>query len=254
MGLIYMLGMAGSGKTTMTAMFGNWLSRRGEVVAKVNLDPGVMELPYVPDFDVKEIVNLFDLMRREGLGPNGGLLRANEIILENIDVIVDRINSLLSKASYVLVDTPGQLELFAFRELGSRLVSKLSDQNSVGIFIIDAKNLEKPSDVVMAVLLALAVRFHLDIEVVMILNKMDVASRKTLDLVRQFYSNPGLFLEEIKRQDGGVLGEMSAELVKVLRDSLLSARVMGVSVLRMENLEDVFSIIHDVFCGCGDLM
>ncbi len=168
MSVVYMLGMAGAGKTTLTKSFSEWLKSRGEIVKTVNLDPGVIELPYVLDFDVHEIVNLREVMQREKLGPNGALLRANEIMLNNIDSIVKRISVLRTFSSYILVDTLGQLELFAFRELGTKLISKLNVTGSVGIFIIDASSILKPSDAVMASLLTLAIRFHLDIDVVMI--------------------------------------------------------------------------------------
>ena len=254
MSLVYILGMAGSGKTTLTAKFSEWLEKNGEIVKRANLDPGVVQLPYKPDFDVREIVNLQELMRREGLGPNGGLLRANEIMLQNINVISSRINELSKNASYILIDTPGQLELFAFRELGSKVISSLSSLNSVGIFLIDALNLVRASDVVMAVLLTLAIRFHLDIDVVMIINKIDTTDQKPVYLLRQFFANPKVFMEEITRENGGIIGEMTMQLVDVLREFLPPSRIVAISALKMDNLDDLFSIIHDVFCGCGDLM
>lgn len=249
-----MLGMAGAGKTTLTRSFRDWLLSKEELVGIVNLDPGVVKLPYVPDFDVRDIVNLVDIMRSEGLGPNGGLLRANEIMLKNIDDIAKKIRDLAKQVTYLLIDTPGQLELFAFRELGSRLISRLSGEDGVGIFIVDALSIEKPSDAVMATLLSLAVRFHLNIEVVMILNKMDQADPMVIDFFRRFYSNPGALISQIEREGSGVLAEMSRELITVVRDFLPPARVVGISALKEKNLDEVFSIIHDVFCGCGDLM
>lgn len=249
-----MLGMAGAGKTTLTRSFAEWLINRGEVVKIVNLDPGTIRLPYNPDFDVREIANLVDIMRNEGLGPNGGLLRANQIILQRINEISKRILELNKDASYVIIDTPGQLELFAFRELGSKIISELGAENSVGIFIVDSFSIEKPSDVVMAMLLTLAIRFHLDIEVVMILNKIDLVGSRVIELFRRMYSNPGALIYQLEQEGSGLLAEMGKELVNIIRGFLPPARVIGISALRGTNLEEVFSVIHDVFCGCGDLM
>ena len=170
-------------------------------------------------------------------------------MLERVDEISRKILELNQEASYVLVDTPGQLELFAFRELGSKIISNLSKEDSIGIFIIDSSSIEKPSDAVMAMLLTLAVRFHLDIEVVMILNKIDLTGRRVMDMFRRLYSNPGVFIDQIEKEASGLLAEMSKELVDIIRDFLPPARVIGISALKRDNLDDVFSIIHDVFCG-----
>jgi len=64
-----MFGMDGSGKTILTRSFMEWLINKGEVVKTVSLDLGTIKLPYNPDFDVRDIVNLIDVMKNEGLEP-----------------------------------------------------------------------------------------------------------------------------------------------------------------------------------------
>jgi len=50
-------------------------------VSFINLDPGVEELPYTPQTDVREYVNVRDVMRRYGLGPNGALIKSIDTLL-----------------------------------------------------------------------------------------------------------------------------------------------------------------------------
>ena len=83
MSVVYFLGTAGSGKTTLTANFAKWLLKNGFAVSIVNLDPGAEVLPYKPDFDMRTIANLWKIMRKENLGPNGALLKSIEIFREN---------------------------------------------------------------------------------------------------------------------------------------------------------------------------
>ncbi len=47
---------------------------------------------------------------------------------------------------------------------------------------------------------------------------------------------------------------MSRDLINVIRNFLSPTRIIGISALKGYNLDDVYAIIHDVFCGCGDLM
>jgi len=142
--------------------------------------------------------------------------------------------------------------LFAFRKFDSSIISQLSSHDSVGIFILDALNLQKPSNIVMAILLALAVRFHLDIEVVMIINKIDLTKENILEDIRQFFFDPGEFEAKIRMIGTGVISELSSQLAHISKESLPHSRIVGISTLK-KNFDDLISLIHDVFCGCGDL-
>lgn len=81
--VIILLGPAGSGKTTLTYALGKWLNENGVNVSFVNLDPGVEVLPYKPNVDIRDYVTIKELMVKEGLGPNGAMIRAMEILDKN---------------------------------------------------------------------------------------------------------------------------------------------------------------------------
>ena len=253
MSFVFLIGPAGSGKTTMTKTLLEYLRESGEKVSAVNLDPGVVYLPYRPDYDVREIVELRELMLREKLGPNGGLLRAHEIMLANIDKIVKRIRELALTSSFILIDTPGQLELFALKELGSRVISHLRGRGTVGVFLVDATSIKRPSDVVMNILLALAVQFHLDIEIAFVLNKIDLVSKETIKLFDTFFMDPEEFLRHLSKRDQGTFAELAGELIGIIHEFLPPTRLVAVSAVKRENIEDLYSIIHDALCECGDL-
>jgi GTPase SAR1 family protein len=76
----------------------------------VNLDPGADVLPYKPVVDAREYVAVEGLMREKGLGPNGALVESMQVLYERRDELLERISRL--EADVVLVDTPGQMELF----------------------------------------------------------------------------------------------------------------------------------------------
>ncbi len=74
--IVFIIGTAGSGKSLLTASLNEWLKVGKQKTATVNLDPGVLTLPYVPDIDVRNYINVNELMEKYGLGPNGALLMA----------------------------------------------------------------------------------------------------------------------------------------------------------------------------------
>ena len=55
---IFVLGPAGSGKSLFVKNFSEYLISEGYKVGLVNLDPGVLNLNYKPDFDIKKYLLL----------------------------------------------------------------------------------------------------------------------------------------------------------------------------------------------------
>ena len=107
--IAYFIGTAGSGKSTLTKVVREYLLYQEENVITVNLDPGVKHLPYYPDIDVRDLVDVETVMREHDLGPNGALVLACDMIADKVDVLKKDVEE--ARAKYVLVDTPGQLEL-----------------------------------------------------------------------------------------------------------------------------------------------
>ena len=134
--LVFILGTAGSGKSLLTSMLSNWLKVAKQDVATVNLDPGVMTLPYNPDFDIRDYINITKLMEEYRLGPNGALVVAADLIAEQVDTLGSAIEDM--NADLVLVDTPGQIELFAFRASGPFIAKELTTELKAIVYLFDS--------------------------------------------------------------------------------------------------------------------
>ncbi|KAI3856983.1 hypothetical protein MKX03_019043, partial [Papaver bracteatum] len=110
--IIIVVGMAGSGKTT----FMNRLvcHTRGSNIRGyvVNLDPAVMTLPYGANIDIRDTVKYKEVMKQYNLGPNGGILTSLNLFATKFDEVVSVIEKRAEQLDYVLVDTPGQIEIF----------------------------------------------------------------------------------------------------------------------------------------------
>ncbi len=57
-----------------------------------NLDPANDNIPYDAAFDVRELVNVEEVMDREELGPNGGVLWAMEEVEANFEWLEERLD------------------------------------------------------------------------------------------------------------------------------------------------------------------
>ena len=123
-----MTGTAGSGKSLLTSKLYDYYTQNSAFVAALNLDPGVENIPYTCDIDVRDYVDLVSVMKNYDLGPNGALVMANDLIASKIDDIrneVERVNP-----DYLLVDTPGQIELFAYRSSGRFIVENITAERN----------------------------------------------------------------------------------------------------------------------------
>ena len=137
--LNYFIGTAGSGKSTITGELKEYIVNRDPEVSAItiNLDPGVKTMPYIPDIDIRDFIVLEEVMEEYGLGPNGAMILSSDLMVNFLDDLKDEIDEY--NADWVLVDTAGQLELFAFRETGPLIASTLgfgSIQRSVS-FLFD---------------------------------------------------------------------------------------------------------------------
>ena len=74
-----------------------FLGAIGRKASIINLDPANDKPPYDAAVDIQSLVTLQDVMESEGLGPNGGIVYALEVLEENFDWLVDQLAALGGK-------------------------------------------------------------------------------------------------------------------------------------------------------------
>lgn len=242
---VIFIGTAGCGKTTLVKSFGEWLEGLGLRVSYVNLDPGVEQLPYEATFDVRDIVRTSDLMKKMGLGPNGAMVLASQLMEERIEEIIKGV--MFKDSDYTLIDTPGQMELFVFRGLGPSLTSAVKNiGRAVAVYIVDAETMCSASEYLVIKLLSLIIELRLDVPTVTVINKGDIFD-PSKSLMRA---------EEIKRELSlrrDLLSDLALELVDLVFKYERASRPVVISALKKEGMDRLHDLILEVFCVCGDL-
>jgi len=179
---IFIVGTAGAGKSLLASKIYEYYTRNGAFAAILNLDPGVETLPYACDVDVRDHVDIVSIMKQYELGPNGALIMANDLIASKIDVIQDEIDKV--KPDYLLVDTPGQIELFAYRTSGQFLVQNLNLDEKMSIFIFDGSLVTTPVNFVSIALLATSIKLRLNLPTINVLTKTDLIGDKLKEILK----------------------------------------------------------------------
>ena len=178
---IFLTGTAGSGKSLLTSKIYEYYTSNGAFVAILNLDPGVESLPYTCDIDVRDQIDIVSIMKQYELGPNGALIMANDLIASKIDQLQDQIDDV--NPDYLLIDTPGQIELFAYRTSGPFLVQNLNLDEKMSIFLFDGALVTTPVNFVSIALLATSIKLRLGLSTINVLTKTDLIGDKLKDIL-----------------------------------------------------------------------
>ena len=140
----------------------------------MNLDPANDNLTYEPAIDIRELVMLRDVMETEGLGPNGAIMYALEVLENNMEWLIEKLQGL--GEAYVLFDCPGQVELFthhgAIKNITRRLQKEM-DYRLVVVELADAQYITEPTKYISVLLLSLRSMLQFELPHVNVLSKID---------------------------------------------------------------------------------
>lgn len=239
---VFVTGTAGSGKSTLTSALAEYLEDQENYVATLNLDPAAEYLPYTPDIDIRDYVSTRSIMKKYRLGPNAALLAAVDLMITRVDEVRQQIMEL--EPTYLIVDTPGQLEMFAFRETGPLLADRLSIDKSMVIFVIDSAHARTPLGLASSLLLALSVQLRLQKTQVNVLNKADLLSEEEIEEIENMVEDPD-YLEAKSNS------ELVVRIGDVLKAFSMMPEPIPISSINRQGLDRLHAVMEQVLTG-GD--
>lgn len=245
--VIFIIGTAGSGKSMLTVTFSEWLKIAKQDVAIVNLDPGVLTLPYSPDVDVRNYVNIEELMEKYGLGPNGALIMAADLIAEEIEQISKEVEEL--KSDIVLVDTAGQMELFAFRASGPYIASELTKEPKVITYLFDSVFSVNPLNYVSNLFLSAAVYNRFLLPQIHLLSKCDLLPNEEVDKIVDWSANPKTLETSIDQKLEGTKRLLSRNMMLAMHRLGLKFLLIPVSAKTNEGMVNFNTALERILAG-----
>lgn len=249
---VYFIGTAGSGKSTLTYNFQQWMSLRGLDAITVNLDPGAENLPYDPDVDIRDWISLKEIMDSYGLGPNGAQIACADMLALNTSDIKKSIEAF--KTDYVLMDTPGQLELFVFREAGKFIIKFLNPERSIIAYLLDPSLAKTASGFVSQLLLSISTNFRLGRSQINILSKSDMLSGEDFEKIKNWSEETGNLNTAIMDEEASVYREMSEGILNLISDFGTQSKLFPTGKQDFFGIEDLYTQIQLQFEGGEDLM
>jgi len=247
MPVAFIIGTAGSGKSLFTAALSEWLKMSKQDVAVVNLDPGALKLPYSPDVDVRNYVDVGDIMEKYGLGPNGALIMAADLIADEIDNITKDIEA--ADADLVLVDTPGQMELFAFRASGPYIVNELTKEPKAIVYLFDAVFSINPLNYVSNMFLSAAVYNRFFQPQIHLLSKCDLLPEKEIETITDWASSPRALEDSIEQKLEGTKRLFSRNMMHAIYKLGIKFMLLPVSAKTNKGLTNINTALERILTG-----
>lgn len=245
--VIFIIGTAGSGKTLLTASLSEWLKLAKQKTATVNLDPGTLTLPYTPDIDIRDYISINQIMEDYRLGPNGALIMAADLIAEKAEVLGRKIEDL--NPDIVLVDTPGQMELFAFRASGPYIASELTKESKAIVYLFDSVFSLNPLNYVSNLFLSAAVYNRFFIPQVSVLSKSDLLPPKELNHIVDWSASPKTLETAIEEKLSGTKRLLSRNVMHAIHRLGLRFLLIPVSAKTNEGLINLTAALERILTG-----
>ena len=169
------IGMAGSGKTTLMQRLNAHLHAEQRPYYMVNLDPAVLETPFGANIDIRDTVNYREVMKQYSLGPNGGILTALNLFATRFEQVLGLINKRVESdrpPEYCLFDTPGQIEIFTWSASGQIITESLAAcYPTVIVYVVDTVRCQNAVTFMSNMLYACSILYKIKLPMVLAFNK-----------------------------------------------------------------------------------
>ncbi|CAO3691108.1 unnamed protein product [Rhizopus stolonifer] len=240
--VILCIGMAGSGKTTFMQRINAHLHEKKTPPYVLNLDPAVGSLPFTANIDIRDTVNYKEVMKQYNLGPNGGILTSLNLFTTKFDQVLDLVAKRSDSVSNILVDTPGQIEIFTWSASGAIITDTLAASYPTMIaYIIDTPRTTSPATFMSNMLYACSILYKTKLPFILVFNKTDVVSH---DFAVEWMTDFEKFQMALA-QDTTYMSSLMSSMSLVLDEFYNHLKVVGVSAVTGAGVDDFFKAVDE---------
>jgi|TARA_Y100000994_G_scaffold235272_1_gene224788 GTPase SAR1 family protein len=248
--VLFVVGTAGAGKSSLVTSFQRWSRFLETDVIAVNLDPGAERVHYDAEFDVRDLISLTEVMTEYDLGPNGAQILAADLLASQAGDVAEQLHSLTGEM--MIVDTPGQVELFAFREASNHLIEVLGRDQSAIIYLFDPMLSRSPSGFVSQMLLSSIVEFRLGLPTKNFLSKSDLLDPDELEKILEWSERLEILEMALYDEAGGQRTEFAINQLRLMQQFAQSPGLTPLSSELEEGLADILTFAQAMFGGMND--
>ncbi|PSN59736.1 hypothetical protein BS50DRAFT_682048 [Corynespora cassiicola Philippines] len=255
----------------------------------LNLDPAVRHVPFTPNIDIRDSVNYKEVMKQFNLGPNGGILTSLNLFSTKIDQVIGLLEKRTAppapepateqttvefltnqgkntppnqqqqqQVKHILVDTPGQIEVFVWSASGEILLSSLASTfPTVIAYIIDTPRTTSTSTFMSNMLYACSILYKTKLPMILVFNKADAQDAQ---FAKEWMTDFEAFQAALRNEEeggsfggeetavgagSGYMGSLLNSMSLVLDEFYKHLSVVGVSAMTGEGMDDFFQGVEE---------
>ncbi|KAL8425929.1 hypothetical protein Efla_000906 [Eimeria flavescens] len=235
--VLLITGMAGSGKSTLVKAMDEHLRSCGKRTYLLNLDPAVVHLTFSPNVDIRDSVNYKRVMEHYKLGPNGAILTSLNLFATKFGALLLLLQQRSSSLDFILVDTPGQIEVFTWSASGALMAEALAATFPTAIcYAVDACRSQAPNTLLSNMVHACSVLYRHKLPFLAVLNKIDAADDelKCLKWIRDY----DLFQEALL-EDERYMGSLGRSTALALCGFYENIQITPLSAITKQGFEEL---------------
>jgi GTPase SAR1 family protein len=232
----------------------------------------VHHVPFTPNIDIRDSVNYKEVMKQFNLGPNGGILTSLNLFSTKIDQVIGLLEKRTAppapaaqpqqstvefmtntgkapvvqsaqQVKHILVDTPGQIEVFVWSASGEILLSSLASTfPTVIAYVIDTPRTTSTSTFMSNMLYACSILYKTKLPMILVFNKTDV---QNADFAKEWMTDFEAFQAALRKEEddgegsavgggSGYMGSLLNSMSLVLDEFYKHLSVVGVSAMTGE--------------------
>lgn len=170
-----LVGMAGSGKSTLFHRLHYEAASQGKKCYFINLDPAAREVPVEANIDIRDTVDYKGVMREYSLGPNGAIVTSLNLFATQFNDVMEILDARANDVAYVIIDTPGQIEAFTWSASGQLIAEALASTFATAIlYVVDTPRSTSPATFMSNMVYACSILHKFRLPLVACFNKTDV--------------------------------------------------------------------------------
>ena len=219
------MGPAGVGKSS----YCKTMQQYGEATRRKfyigNLDPAADKFDYEASLDIRELVNIDDIMLNGELGPNGALVYCMEYLLQNLNWLQDELNE-FNEDDYIILDCPGQVELYSHLSIMHDLAKHIEQWGFrvAAVYLLDALFVLEPVKFISGCLLSLSCMMQLQMPHVGVITKCDIADKEMIERILDYEGSDSILSNDIV--SSGKLKNLTNAIGSVIDDFMMVSFVM----------------------------
>jgi len=150
-----------------------------------------------------------------------------------------------------IVDTPGQMELFAFRNIGAEIAQNLTDVEKGVIYIFDGMQCRDPLNYVMNMFLATAINTKFFLPQYHLISKIDALDEYQLAEMVSWSEDQFALEEAVDARLTGLNRTMSQDMMEIINRIGLEFQPIPVSSVTNDGFSDLYAQLMMTFTDGG---